>query len=221
LALAGLLLVSLATIVAACGSTSGASDKSAESDDISTPLNGRDPKGFAAAVQQDPPTAKPSFTLPDTSGVPFDLGARTQGKLTLLYFGYTNCPDVCPATMAELSQGYNALPAADRAKIDVVFVTTDPERDTGPVLSAWLGKINKHFIGLTGTVDQTNAILESMGFPKIEKEKVGDGYAVTHIAFTYVYTSDNKSHIQFTDGVSPDRITHDLKKVVNGWSKGS
>ena len=220
LAVAAVLLVSLAAAGAGCSSKSGASDKSAETDDISTPLNGRDPKGFAAAVKQDPPSPKPTFTLPDTSGAPFDFAARTAGKLTLLYFGYTNCPDVCPATMAEISQGYNALPAADRAKIDVVFVTTDPERDTGPVLATWLGSINKHFIGLSGTVEQTNAILASMGFPAIEKEPVGDGYAVTHIAYIYTYTSDNQAHVQFTDGVAPDRITHDLEMLVDGWPKG-
>src|ERR1700760_2461487 len=101
LAAVAVVVVALGVLVAGCSSSSGASDKSAETDDVSTPLHGRDPKGFAAAVTQSPASPKPNFTLPDTSGAPFDFAAQTNGKLTLLYFGYTNCPDVCPATMAE------------------------------------------------------------------------------------------------------------------------
>ncbi len=216
------LVLCVGLLAAACGSSSsGAAGNSSGSDDISTPLNGKDPAGLAGAVAQSPATPKPNFTLPDTSGQPFDFQTQTQGKLTLLYFGYTHCPDVCPATMAELGEGYKALPAADRAKIDVVFVTTDPDRDTGPVLRTWLNSFSPDFTGLVGTVGQTNAVLTSMGLPAIVHESTKDGgYAVDHIAIVFAFTSDGKAHVEFTDGVAPDRITHDLKLLVGGWRKG-
>jgi protein SCO1/2 len=210
-------------MAASCDSSGSgsASGQSANTGNVNTPLHGADPKGLAGAVVQSPATPKPSFTLPDTSGVPFNFGTATQGKVTLLYFGYTNCPDVCPATMAELSGGYDALPKADRAKVSVVFVTTDPARDTGPVLHTWLSNINPAFTGLVGTVDQTNAVLTSLQLPPIVHEATKDGgYAVDHIAVVYAFTSDNKAHAEFTDGVAPDRVTHDLKLLVRGWHKG-
>jgi protein SCO1/2 len=213
-------------LLAGCSSGSAAakstgSTGSAGSGDVNTPLHGRDPKGLAGAVAQSPATPKPSFTLPDTAGVPFNFATATQGKVTLLYFGYTNCPDVCPATMAELSGGYDALPKADRANVKVVFVTTDPARDTGPVLKDWLSNINPDFIGLVGTADQTNAVLTSLQLPPVVHEAIkGGGYAVDHIAVAFAFTNDNKAHVEFTDGVAPDRVTHDLKLLLRGWHNG-
>lgn len=97
-----------------------------------------------------PPLTKPSFTLTDDQSVPFDFQADTAGKVTLLYFGYTHCPNLCPENMAMVAFALKDLPAAIRARIAVVFVTTDPRRDTPSVLATWLGKFNATFIGLTG-----------------------------------------------------------------------
>ena len=215
------LVAAIALIVTGCDSSGSTSGQSANTGNVNTPLHGANPKGLAGAVVQSPATPKPSFTLPDTSGAPFNFTTATQGKVTLLYFGYTNCPDVCPATMAELSAGYDALSKADRAKVSVVFVTTDPARDTGPVLHAWLSDINPAFTGLVGTVDQTNAVLTSLQLPPIVHEATKDGgYAVDHIAVAYAFTNDNKAHAEFTDGVAPDRVTHDLKLLIRGWHTG-
>lgn len=73
---------------------------------------------------------KPDLVLPDTSGQPFDLRQRTAGKTTLLFFGYTSCPDVCPTTMGDIGVAMQKLPADEQAKINVVFVSTDPQVDT-------------------------------------------------------------------------------------------
>ena len=83
-----------------------------------------------AAVTLDRPFAKPHLVLTDTHGKPFDLVKQTAGRPTLLYFGYTHCPDVCPTTMSDIAVARRKLPAAERDKLQVVFVTTDPTRDT-------------------------------------------------------------------------------------------
>ncbi len=81
-----------------------------------------------------PPLPKPKFTLTDTSGARFDLALKTQGYTTLLFFGYTHCPDMCPLQMAMIAQALKKIPAASADQFKVVFVTTDPERDTPQVL---------------------------------------------------------------------------------------
>jgi protein SCO1/2 len=88
------------------------------------------------------PLPKPDLTLTDTTGKPYDFKQRTRGQLALLYFGYTHCPDVCPLTMAELAQVIHTLPASAAHKITVVFVTTDPVRDTPQRLKRWLGNFS-------------------------------------------------------------------------------
>ncbi len=92
--------------------------------------------------------------LADTSGAPYSLGADTKKPLTLVFFGYTSCPDYCPMVMNNLAAAINRLDAADKKKVDVVFVTTDPARDDAQTLRTYLDRYNKSFIGLTGSIEQ-------------------------------------------------------------------
>src|SRR5579862_9006199 len=94
---------------------------------------------------------KPRFTLTDTSGAPYDFLAKTQGYVTLLFFGYTHCPDMCPLQMYMIADALKKIPPAAANQFKVVFVTTDPERDTPRVLRAYLDRYDKRFIGLTGS----------------------------------------------------------------------
>ncbi|HEY7573705.1 MAG TPA: SCO family protein, partial [Thermoanaerobaculia bacterium] len=96
--------------------------------------------GALRGTELDPSWPKPDFTLTDTEGGPFDFRARTDGFVTLLFFGYTHCPDVCPVHMANIAAVLADLDYADRARIRVVFVTTDPERDTPGRLREWLDR---------------------------------------------------------------------------------
>jgi protein SCO1/2 len=102
-----------------------------------------------AGRELDPAPARPSTDLVDTSGAPFDLRSATAGQLTLVFFGYTNCPDICSIQMATLKQ------SLDRVEVPakVVFITTDPQRDTPERLRSWLDSFDPSFIGLTGTPD--------------------------------------------------------------------
>jgi cytochrome oxidase Cu insertion factor (SCO1/SenC/PrrC family) len=103
------------------------------------------------------PVVKPSGTLTADDGRSFNLRADTRGIVTLLYFGYTHCPDLCPLTMSNTSVAMRMLPRADQAKIRVLFVSVDPGRDTLPRLRSWLGGFDPAFIGLRGPLPEVEA----------------------------------------------------------------
>lgn len=98
----------------------------------------------------DNPFQAPDIALTDTEGEPYSLVADTDKRLTLVFFGYTSCEDVCHVVMGSLASAMTRLDEADREQVDVVFVTTDPETDTAPVLRDYLDRYDPSFIGLTG-----------------------------------------------------------------------
>lgn len=155
---------------------------------------------------------KPKFTLTDTSGAPFDFAAKTQGYTTLLFFGYTHCPDMCPLQMAMIARAFKKIPAAAVDQFKVVFVTTDPERDTPQVLRAWLDNFDKRFIGLTGSDAAIDAAQIAANLSPAKKTPVrADGnYEVGHAAFVFAYTRDNFAHVIYPVGVKEDDWVHDL-----------
>jgi protein SCO1/2 len=159
-----------------------------------------------------PPLPKPKFTLTDTSGVPFDFAAKTQGYTTLLFFGYTHCPDVCPLQMSIIAQALKKIPPASADRLKVVFVTTDPERDSPQVLRAWLDHFDKRFIGLTGSEAEIAAAQIAANLSPAKKSAVrADGaYEVGHAAFVLAYTKDNLAHVIYPGGVKEDDWAHDL-----------
>jgi protein SCO1/2 len=204
----------LALVVGGCGS---GSKKPA-----AAVLNGpgaKAPKGLRGVVVM-PPLPKPDIRLTDTSGQQFPLLANTQGMVTLLYFGYTHCPDVCPTHMANIATALRQLPAPVTSKIKVVFVTTDPARDTGPVLRAWLDHFDSSFVGLTGTPAQITAAGATLGMPPSSTENTGNGnYAVDHAAQVDAFTADNLDHVEYPSGYEAKDWVNDLPKLVSGWPK--
>jgi protein SCO1 len=172
------------------------------------------PMGLQGTLQV-PPTPKPSFTLTDTEGQPYNLRQQTQGYVTLLYFGYTHCPDVCPTTMANLALGLAKVPASVRSHVRVVFVTTDPRRDTPPVIREWLDNFSAAFIGLTGTTAQITAAEASVGMPPATVVPLGDGnYSVDHAAYVLAFTADDEAHAVYPDGYSASTWAHDVPRLV-------
>ena len=99
-------------------------------------------------VELPEPFPAPDFTLRDTEGAEFDFLRETSGYLTLLFFGYTHCPDICPVHMANLAAVLGDLLYEQRSRVKVVFVTTDPERDTPAVVREWLDRFDRSFIGI-------------------------------------------------------------------------
>ena len=178
--------------------------------------SGIHPAGLDAIIQT-PAMPKPNFTLTDTAGQPYNLTAQTNGDVTLLYFGYTHCPDICPTTMADIALGLQKVSPAVRAHIKVVFVTTDPARDTPSVIKTWLDAFNKTFIGLTGTTAQITAAEASVGMPPATVEPLGNGnYSVDHAAWVIAFTPDNQAHAIYPAGLdTPTVWGHDLPRLVD------
>jgi protein SCO1 len=134
-------------------------------------------RGIALAA----PITMPSLTLETTQGKPFNLVTNTTHPVTLVFFGYTNCPDVCPLVMSDLTLAYADLPTNVRDQTQVLYVTTDPARDTGSVLRSYLDRYNPAFVGLTGRLRRIVAVAADLGVAITgTKALPNGGYDVGH-----------------------------------------
>ncbi len=163
---------------------------------------------------------KPDFTLTDLDGKPFHFRQETDGYLTLLFFGYTNCPDVCPLHMANIGAVMRQQPPEIANRVKVVFVTTDPERDSIPVLKAWLGRFDPQFIGLTGTHAEIVAAQEAANqLPATKDTAAADrlangGYSVGHSALVLAYTADDSLRVVYPFGIRQEDWAYDIPRLA-------
>ncbi|MEV5706155.1 SCO family protein [Actinoallomurus sp. NPDC052274] len=160
------------------------------------------------------PLREPDLTLTGTSGRPVNLIKATQGRLALVYFGYTHCPDVCPTTMADLAGALRLLTPAQRNRIAVVFITSDPWRDTTKVIKAWLASFDPSFIGLTGDYTKIQAAAKSLGIALERPSSTSGDYEVTHGAQVLPFGGDHQAHVIYTAGVSAKEFAADLPKLL-------
>ena len=153
------------------------------------------------------------LSMPDQNGTPRTL-ADFKGKVTVVFFGYTQCPDVCPTTMAELAQVKKSL-GADGERIQGVFVTVDPDRDTPEVLKAYMASFDPSFVALRGTVEQTAAAAKEFKvfFAKVPGKTEGT-YTVDHTAGSYVFDTDGKLRLFTRYGSGAPALTADLKVLL-------
>ncbi|WP_329400655.1 SCO family protein [Streptomyces melanogenes] len=171
-----------------------------------------------AGTVLDRPFTKPDFVLTDTQGKKFDFRERTKGKPTLIYFGYTHCPDVCPLTMSNIALAKRNLPKADQDKLQVVFVTTDPGRDTPESLGKWLKAQDPSFIGLTGDFPTIQAGARSIGIgidpaTKDEKGNVVSMHGAQVIAFS---PKTDQGYVLYGDTATDKDYAKDLPKIILG-----
>ncbi|MFD8596916.1 SCO family protein [Kitasatospora sp. NPDC059646] len=161
---------------------------------------------------------KPDLVLNDTSGQPYDLKARTAGRTVLLFFGYTSCPDVCPTTMGDIGVAMSKLTPEQRQKLDVVFVSTDPERDTPQVLRTWLDSMGKDFVGLTGDLAKVKAAAKPLGILVEDPVVAANGSVTsTHGAQVLAFLpGDDKAHLLYMAGTTVDTYAHDLRLLAEG-----
>ncbi|WP_329622279.1 SCO family protein [Streptomyces sp. NBC_01255] len=217
------LIVAAVAIVAALGITAavglgGNDDKASGTGSSSVAeVSGVDDSTKAATVL-DRPFTKPSLVLTDTKGQKYDLRERTKGKATLVYFGYTHCPDVCPMTMSNIAIAMKQLPKADQDKLQVVFVTTDPERDTPAELAKWLPAAgDPSFTGLTGDFSAIQAGARSMGIgidpPKKENGKVVSMHGAQVIAFS---PTTDQGYVLYGEDTTVEDYAKDLPKLIKG-----
>jgi protein SCO1 len=155
---------------------------------------------------------RPSFTLTDTHGQPFDFRARTDDTVTLLFFGYLNCPDVCPVHLTNIATVMHGLPYDVTGKMRVVFITTDPVRDTPEKLQAWLENFDPSLIGLRGTPEQVKAIEKLVDVaPAVAARPDSSGaYEVGHAAQVIAFTADDSAHVVYPFGTRQADWAHDL-----------
>ncbi len=164
---------------------------------------------------------KPDVTLTDTSGAAYNIATDTEGRLTMVYFGYTHCPDLCPLNMFTAADAVGRLPAADRSRVTVVFVTTDPDRDTPIVIRTWLDHFDDQFVGLTGTITEIRQAEERTGLPLSFAEhttEAGASYTIVHAGYILVYTQDGLAHLEFPAEITPSQESRDIGTLLHhGW----
>jgi protein SCO1/2 len=190
---ATVLAASLLTSLAAC-------DKAPKASFQNTDVTGLDyAKGFA---------------LTDQTGKPRTL-ADFKGKVVVVFFGYTQCPDVCPTTMAEMASVMQKLgPQADQ--VQVLFVTLDPERDTQELLAGYVPAFDKRFIGLRGTPQETAKVAKDFKvfYAKVPGTDPGS-YTIDHTAGSYVFDRDGKLRLFIRHGGGADPIVHDIRQLLS------
>ena len=172
---------------------------------------------FTATVVDPPFTVSP-VPLTTTDGASMSLAARSDTPLTLVFFGYTRCPDICSAVMASLTSGLQRLGDADRKDVRVVFVTTDPKRDTGPQLRRYLDRFDDSFIGLTGSLPDISRVGRSVGVFVDKGEKLASGGYDPNSHGTYVVAVDASGKAPDFWGMdtSPSQYADDIAFMLNG-----
>ncbi|HSW31480.1 MAG TPA: SCO family protein [Longimicrobiales bacterium] len=167
------------------------------------------------------PLEKVSFTFPDVRGEPWDFRAETDGRITLLYFGYTFCPDICSVQMATLAAALREVPPDVRAAVTTVFVTVDPARDTPERLAGWLGAFDSSFVGLRPTPETLAEALAFYRYPPPESSGEDEGYTMSHPAMVYAFTPDDLGRAMYGADTPKAAWAHDLVLLAGrDWSGG-
>jgi protein SCO1/2 len=161
----------------------------------------------------DPASPAPDFLLNDQHGQPFRLSDQ-EGRVVALFFGYTSCPDVCPATLALFKQVRESLgPAAEQARF--VFITIDPARDTPEHILGHLSRIDPEIIGLTGSQEELEPVWAAYGVYRAEQpSQDAAGVLFDHSARVYVVDRRGDLRVSYTFGVTVDEITDDLRYLI-------
>ena len=153
--------------------------------------------------------------LPDASGKPRTL-ADFKGKVTVVFFGFTQCPDVCPTALAEVAEVKQKL-GADGDKVQSVFVTVDPERDTPAVVGAYVAAFGRDFVALRGSLEQTQAAAKEFKvfFAKVPGKTAGS-YTMDHTAGSFVFDPQGQVRLFVRNGGGADAMGHDVKLLLAG-----
>jgi protein SCO1/2 len=153
------------------------------------------------------------FRLTDHNGNVRTL-SDFKGKVVVLFFGYTHCPDVCPATMSNLATAMEKL-GPDASRVQVLFVTVDPERDTPPVLQQYLSAFNPTFLGLSGNAQATKAVTKE--FKIVAQKQPGEAaghHTVDHSTGTYIFDTKGKLRLYVTSDKDAEVFAHDISVLL-------
>jgi len=156
----------------------------------------------------------PDFTLTSQDGAKVKL-ADFKGKAVFIFFGYTHCPDICPVTLANLNNAVNEL-GDDKNRVQVLFVTVDPERDTQAELKKYVTYFNKDFIGLTGTPDEIKDVADSYHVFYLKEDTGSEsGYLMGHTSSVYLINPDGRIVLRYPQSkMDPKEIAKDVKRIL-------
>jgi protein SCO1 len=173
-----------------------------------------DPAGYMGGSSLPEPYSMPEVSLTDTSGRSYNLSTTPSKPVTLLFFGYTHCPDVCIAVLSDMSLALQRLAPADRDQIQLVFVTTDPARDQEKQIRRYLDRFNPSFVGLTGPMSTIKQAAGEVGVDIEGKKKLpSGGYEVGHSAQVIGF-SRNSGVVIWTPGTPVAALKHDFALLV-------
>jgi protein SCO1/2 len=162
-----------------------------------------------------------NFSLVDQTGRPLEL-AKLSGKVVLFTFGFTHCPDVCPTTLTDLSAVYQALPARDQKRLQLLFISVDPQRDKPKTLKDYLSFFDPNIIGLTGSKESIDKAVKAYGASYLVDRRPGDNpdvYFINHSAYAYLINPQGKWEFIYNYEKLRDtnRIVADIEKVLARW----
>jgi protein SCO1/2 len=160
----------------------------------------------------EPAQPAPGFALRGSDGAELSL-ARFKGRVVLLVFGFTNCPLVCPTTMATLAQAHRAL-GADGASVQVVYVTVDPERDDVARMKAWLAAFDPSFVGGTGTPGALAGVYRSYGVDAKKIPMPGGGYGMAHSSSVWLIDREGRLRALMPYGHDATDFVHDVRLLL-------
>lgn len=220
-------VVPVVVLLSACGGGQAAS--SAPSDGSNGGFG--QPASRFSGTLLDPPNGPPVQTLTDTEGRSYSLADQPADEVTVLFFGYTHCPDVCPTTMADLVSARQQLPEHLQERVTVVFVSEDPERDTPADVRRWVDRFHPSFVGLMGGNKTTEQMLAQLHLPETKRieepeEPVDhphtgqshhqhDDYAVEHAGVVYAFGPGDRTLI-YTGGTGPTEYAEDFEQLLSG-----
>jgi protein SCO1/2 len=173
-----------------------------------------DPAGYTGGSSLPEPYSMPEMSLTDTSGRPYNLATTPSKPVTLLFFGYTHCPDVCITVLSDVALAMKRLAPADRDQIQFIFVTTDPARDTERAIRRYLDRFDPSFVGLTGPLPTIKRAATQVGVDIEGVEKLpSGGYEVGHSAQVIGF-SRNSGVVLWTPGTPIGALKHDFALLV-------
>jgi protein SCO1/2 len=194
-------------LAAGCGSQEGGNG-------VVSDVSSSDHDGYAGALLTKPYDV-PEVTLDDTRDKPFSLTRDTRGRLNVVFFGYTRCPDICQVVMGTIASAYAKLDAADQKRVQVLFVTTDPARDTGPVLRTYLDRLDPSFQGLTGDLATIDRLGKPLGvFIKKGQKLPSGGYEVSHTTSVIAIGGHDTAPLVWSATVSPSELAADIHALL-------
>lgn len=178
------------------------------------PSQGAAAGGFHGIVL-DQPYPEPADSFTDMHGQRFTMAADAKRPVVLVFFGYTNCPDVCSTVLADVAAALRPLDPGTRKQVELLFITTDPARDTGPVMQAYLGRFDPTFLGLTAPLAEIERVAGDLGVAITGKESSAADYTVGHGAQVLGFGPNRSAGVIWLPGTPVGDLRADVVRLAS------